>query len=508
MFMPLIYRKRGLWVTIAIIAVVLILAAVGGILGAVLGRKDTDDVLAATAPTDVPTTDPPTPLPTSPRFDQIASLVEGYFGTVLEDPLSPQYRAAEWLADVDTTFDPTDEARFRQRYSIVVFYYATGGATWASQTNFLLPGVHECNWTEPAPVGSPLSFENLGVAVCGEQDHILAIQMGQNNLTGYLPEEIGALTRLALISIIDDNLEGPLPSSLFELRDLTILAVPFNNFTGTIPTSIGQLTQLLSIWFQDATFESPIPSEIGLLTDLTHITMATCSLHGSIPESMKMLSNLESLTLSDNELTGTLSDSFPASWPNLSLLNLAYNNLNGSIPQNIGEMSKLQGIGLNNNYQLTGSFPDSLANLPLLEVLYVDNNLLTGSLPNYWSGSTMLSELSIFNNLLTGSLPPSLGELMALRHLNLGYNGNGGVGLNGTLPTELGNATNLRYLALDWNDFTGTVPQIFKNLTFLSKFSQAALLSFAHCAPSVLTFLFSCFLSNRAPFVAMESTVW
>jgi hypothetical protein len=161
-------KKSRRWITVAVVVIVLVLAAVGATLGAVLGGNGDNKAKPTEEPTQIPTS-PPTPIPTSPRFAGVASFIEFSFGTVLDDPSSPQYRAAEWLADVDTTFDLSDEDRFRQRYAVVVFYYATGGDTsWIQQMNFLSPGVDECDWNEPP--GDHVTFDidyNLGL-VCSD----------------------------------------------------------------------------------------------------------------------------------------------------------------------------------------------------------------------------------------------------------------------------------------------------------------------------------------------------
>ena len=74
------------------------------------------------------------------------------------------------MAEEDQEFDYStaiNEARFAQRYVLVVFYYSTGGdSTWTRQSAFLSPTLHECEWQEAAPPGI-LSFTGFnGVVGC------------------------------------------------------------------------------------------------------------------------------------------------------------------------------------------------------------------------------------------------------------------------------------------------------------------------------------------------------
>jgi hypothetical protein len=87
----------------------------------------------------------------------VAQAVESYFGTTLDDTTSPQYRAAQWIAEEDqlTTLPLDDLSGFAERYTMAVFYYATGGdSSWIRKANFLSPTLDTCSWFEDNP-GSP-----------------------------------------------------------------------------------------------------------------------------------------------------------------------------------------------------------------------------------------------------------------------------------------------------------------------------------------------------------------
>ncbi|CAM6038835.1 unnamed protein product [Sphagnum compactum] len=84
------------------------------------------------------------------------------------------------------------------------------------------------------------------------------------------------------------------------------------------------------------------------------------------------------IALSNRSLSGTIPNSL-ATMTALQSISLDYNNFTGPIPD-LSSLSSLQFLNLEDN-DLSGDFPQWLANLPGLTVLWVDNNNLTGSVP-------------------------------------------------------------------------------------------------------------------------------
>lgn len=76
----------------------------------------------------------------------------------LTNPSKPQYMALDWLVNRDPTNMSVPESRdygvsfqYIQRYIVAVFYYATNGANWKQNTNFL-SGKDVCEWRFDLPV--------------------------------------------------------------------------------------------------------------------------------------------------------------------------------------------------------------------------------------------------------------------------------------------------------------------------------------------------------------------
>jgi hypothetical protein len=129
-------------------------------------------------------TDPPTD-PSPPQDEERYEEVIDYLvnigvatrTTLEEDPESPQYKAANWIANVDGFQIPlpsgvgVDAAvelpmhtRFAERYALAVFYYALGGESWRYGMRFLQPRDH-CEWYQDF-VTTAGTVLRLGVSEC------------------------------------------------------------------------------------------------------------------------------------------------------------------------------------------------------------------------------------------------------------------------------------------------------------------------------------------------------
>lgn len=165
--------------------------------------------------------------------------------------------------------------------------------------------------------------------------------------------------------------------------------------------------------------------------------------------------------LRDNNLSGTI----PESIKDLALLEylgLEKNNLTGNIPDGIGSLTNLTRLHLSSN-NLTGNIPESFGNLTNLDYLYLSYNNLEGNIPEAIGSLTNLTRLLLQRNNLQGSIPESIGNLTNLTSLGLETNN-----FNGNIPEFIGNLTNLTYLTLGTNNLDGNIPDFIGNLTNLT----------------------------------------
>jgi Leucine-rich repeat (LRR) protein len=103
---------------------------------------------------------------------------------------------------------------------------------------------------------------------------------------------------------------------------------------------------------------------------------------------------------------------------------------------------------------ITGTIPPQLGELTALKVLNMRFNQLYGTVPSDIGKLTALTELRLAANVkISGSIPPEFGRLTALKYANLANNL-----LVGVIPPDVGALTVLSSLFLNNNRLTGTLP--------------------------------------------------
>ena len=93
------------------------------------------------------------------------------------------------------------------------------------------------------------------------------LDLGDNLLTGSLPEQISSLTSLRVLSLYGNQLNSTVPKSIFR-NQLKALYLDGNYFTGTIPTSVGvPKNSLTDLRLRDNLFTGQIPDEVTNLSE-------------------------------------------------------------------------------------------------------------------------------------------------------------------------------------------------------------------------------------------------
>ena len=225
------------------------------------------------------------------------------------------------------------------REALVALYNATGGSNWERNEN----------WLSDVPV-----TEWFGVAT-DDNGRVASLYLGENQLSGEIPPELGNLAFLTLLYLSRNRLSGEIPPELGNLAFLTLLNLSINQLSGEIPPELGNLANLtrLDLWGNQLTGE--IPPELGNLANLEILVLTGNQLSGEIPPELGNLASLEGLYLRTNELSG-------------------------EIPPELGNLANLTRMGLWGN-QLTGEIPLELGNLANLTWLDIDDNQLSGCVP-------------------------------------------------------------------------------------------------------------------------------
>lgn len=256
--------------------------------------------------------------------------------------------------------------------ALVDFYHSTNGESWGYNANWLDTTDHTvADW----------------VGIILEGNHVSAINLDSNNVTGILPATIANLSNLKMISLEKNGISGIIPDNIGNLSNLETLSLSSNNISGEIPNSIIEMENLKYLLLSGNNLEGEVPSEIGNDTNLEGIWLNYNNLSGEIPASLGNLSKLRHLYLDHNLFTGTI----PASLGNLTdlrTLDLSNNQLVGPLPVELQNLTKLSRLEIDNN--LIGDIdfnksanienyrqiPDELAGLLQMDTLYIgDNNL-------------------------------------------------------------------------------------------------------------------------------------
>ncbi|CAK8579682.1 unnamed protein product [Lathyrus sativus] len=266
-------------------------------------------------------------------------------------------------------------------------------------------------------INSPLTFQWTDPDVCrwrriqcDSRKRVTAIQLGGQNLQGFLPKELSKLTNLQRFECQSNALTGELPYLSKSLQRLVIhdnkfSFIPGDFFTGMsnlqevrmddnpfspwhIPNSLGDCVSLQTFSAQSAGIVGTIPNFFGRdgpFPGLIFLQLSNNFLEGVLPPSLSG-SSIENLLVngqnSINKLNGTL-----AVIQNMASLKQIWangNSFTGPIPD-LSRLDQLSDVNLRDN-QLTGVVPASLVNLPKLQVVNLTNNYLQGSPPKFRDG--------------------------------------------------------------------------------------------------------------------------
>ncbi|OEL29120.1 putative LRR receptor-like serine/threonine-protein kinase, partial [Dichanthelium oligosanthes] len=242
-------------------------------------------------------------------------------------------------------------------------------------------------------------------------------------------------SRVTSLNLTNRGLVGQISPSLGNLTFLKILVLSTNSFSGEIPMPLGHLHRLQTLSLQNNTLQGRIPS------------LANCS-------------KLTELLLGNNQLTGQIPVDLPQCLENLDLTT---NNLTGTIPDSVANITTLQLFSCAMN-KIEGNIPNEFANLLGLQILRVSINEMSGQFPQPIMNLSNLIKLSIALNKFSGVVPSSIGNsLPDLQVIVLDGNL-----FHGHIPSSLTNASKLKYIDIAENKFTGTVPISFGKLSKLS----------------------------------------
>jgi Leucine-rich repeat (LRR) protein len=444
-------RRQTVWILI-----VLLLLAVGGIVGGVVYSLGNNNGTTET-----------------PQFDSLVQELKPWIAPTEDDLLpfndtaSPQSLALTWLEEDQITMSKGRAVSVvLQRYVLAVLFYSTLGSGWYNSFDFM-SSADVCTWnngTDPANGGRGvfcskddktidwvvLSENNLQSSTLPWEIFLLTdlnhLDLGTNQLNGTIPTRIAEMTKLEYFDLSNNPLSKLLPTTM--PSSMTDLRLNLNGLTGTIPSNWGaEMPKLQYLNLASNILTGPLPNTMPSM--LKKLTLTFNTFTGTIPPSWgTIFTELEYLDLGGNRLTGPLPPAMP---PTMITMYLSSNTLTGTIPLSWGtDMPELKLLDLSVN-SLTGPLPTIMPST--ITDLYSSNNGLTGTIPSSWvSEMPNLQKLYLERNELTGPLPASMPSTMTVLAL---YDN----ALTGTIPSNWGaDMPNLEVFQLNPNQLTGTIP--------------------------------------------------
>ena len=292
--------------------------------------------------------------------------------------------------------------------ALVAIYNSTNGDIWTNNNHWL-------NY----PVGLWFGIEVYN-------NRVVKINLNCNNLSGYIPAEIGGLDSLSCFSIYYNSIDSISPSTgnCAILDTLMISSNPIQ----FLPPEIGDLSNLKYFNFGNTEITS-LPEEIGGLTNLEYLLGANGILP-HIPESIGSMTSLKEIDLSLNNIS--------------------------NLPSSIGNCTNLTRLQVNANE--ISSVPTEIGNLSNLEILILGGNNIS-ELPEEIFTLTNLWKLNFAANNLN-NISPSIGNLVNLENFQFFSNE------FESIPEEIGNCVSLDYIN-GYSNKIGSLPLSLLDLPFV-----------------------------------------
>ncbi|XP_048446562.1 receptor-like protein EIX2 isoform X2 [Pyrus x bretschneideri] len=285
-------------------------------------------------------------------------------------------------------------------------------------------------------------------------------------------------------------LTGKVPDCWMSWQSLYFLHLENNNLTGNVPMSMGYLRYLRSLHLRNNHLYGELPHSLQNCSSLSVVDLGGNGFVGSIPIWIgESLSNLQVLNLRSNEFEGDI-PSQVCYLKSLQILDLAHNKLSGTIPRcfhNLSSMAGvsksgwLEGYGISNSYipeysilVTKGIEVNYTKNLKFVKSMDLSCNFMHGEIPEELTGLLELQSLNLSNNRFTGRIPSKIGNMAQLESLDFSMNQ-----LDAEIPLSMTNLTFLSHLNLSYNNLTGRIPES----TQLQSLDQSSFVGNELCGP-------------------------
>ena len=385
--------------------------------------------------------------------------------------------------------------RLSNREALDSLYRVTGGENWNDTTNWLSD--------------EPLS-EWYGVQT-GDSGDVVGLSLGDNNLTGAIPEVLAELDGLVTLDLGGNALGGEIPWDLRELERLRNLILKGNELEGLLTRSLGYMDSLRYLDIRDNDLSGVVPPSFARVeldtlyaagsgvcvppslsewfeeierTDSTASCVASVAVEVVDLPSLSFYAAGEKGTLAATYISaeGDTTRDVSATWSSgdTAIVSVDSNGRVTAVGSGETEVTA--------TYDSAGGTIAAVVELPendrdVLEILYdrargdgwTDaTNWLTEEPLSEWAGvetddSGRVVTLSLRDNNVRGPLHSSIGLLERLVTLDLSHNW-----ISGPIVAEVGDLAMLRDLTLSVNGIVGALPSTLGTLDSLRTVKMAA----------------------------------
>ncbi len=271
----------------------------------------------------------------------------------------------------------TSQVNIQDSLALVALYDATNGDQWKNNSNWLFDPVS--TW--------------YGITLQG--DRVYLINLYDNGLEGYIPDEIGQLAGLVELDLSLGNFTGGIPNVFWDMPNLYQLSLRNCGLTGEIPSSLSSCPQFARLTVTGNQLTGTIPPSLAACTDLIHLLISGNNFSGPFPPVIESFEHLEQLEISRNDFTGTI-PAWVASLENLWWFIIDDNNFSGPTPF-LGDKPNLEYLYLGKN-MLSGRLEDILGAYPNLKYCSVEKTQISGHLSTAHFNPTKMVILEVENN--------------------------------------------------------------------------------------------------------------
>ncbi|PHT99203.1 hypothetical protein BC332_31810 [Capsicum chinense] len=198
-----------------------------------------------------------------------------------------------------------------------------------------------------------------------------------NHLNGTIPQCLGEMSGLEILSLRSNKLHGPISDSRKDnlFAQIQVIDLSSNGFSGNLPVSHFENFQAMKIIAENSGTREYIAVDYsGHYANTLIVT--TKGLDLELP---RVLTTYMIINLSRNRFEGHI-PSIIGDLVGLRMMNLSHNGLEGIIPASFHQLSVLESLDFSSN-KIGGEIPQQLVSLTSLEVINLSHNHLVGCIP-------------------------------------------------------------------------------------------------------------------------------